>query len=381
LNPVQPSLCNLTPPNSSAGGAGAVAVFRTPREMERKERVLVIGGAGAIGKRLIEALVRRSGPGSVVAALRTTPLPAHLAPNVICEFGVDVRNEASLRDLLSKHGPTISWVWNLAAPLSVETAVDPAVARDVTVGGMERLLRCMKEAGLSRICFSDSIGSFGASAPREHATAAWLAAHPEQDPGSDYGLQKRECRALLARYAREHGFDTRWAVIPGVLHTDAAWGAGTTEYALDAMLCAARGRPFASPVPHAAVLPMIFSDDLVDGLLRLMDARRVDLREPEGGYALAGFSFSAEALFALLRARPSGFEEAGEALTPAARFAELWPNSLSGEEAKRDLGFVARWGFEGAVEEILKEHVAREGGGGKGERREQPPAGSPADTA
>ena len=170
-------------------------------------------------------------------------------------------------------------------------------------------------------------------------------------------------------------------MIPGVLHTDAAWGAGTTEYALDAMLCAARGRPFASPVPHAAVLPMIFSDDLVDGLLRLMDARRVDLREPEGGYALAGFSFSAEALFALLRARPSGFEEAGEALTPAARFAELWPNSLSGEEAKRDLGFVARWGFEGAVEEILKEHVAREGGGGKGERREQPPAGSPADTA
>ena len=320
--------------------------------------VLVIGGAGAIGKRLIAALLARGGAGSVVAALRSTPLPAALAARAVCEFGVDVRDEASLARLLAKHAPCIGWVWNLAAPLSVETAADPAVARDVTVGGLERLLRAMRGAGLSRVCFSDSIGSFGAAAPRERAPAAWLAAHPAQDPGSDYGAQKRECRALLSRYSREHGFDARWAVIPGVLHTDEQWGAGTTEYALDAMLCAARGAPFASPVPRGAVLPMIFADDLVEGLLRLMDAERAALREPEAGYALAGFSFSAEELFELLRGRFPAFE-ASEALTPAAAFAELWPNSISAEEAQRDLGFVAKTGFLGAVEAILAAHAAR----------------------
>jgi threonine 3-dehydrogenase len=342
----------------------------------QQPRVLVIGGAGAIGRRLIEALVARGGPGSVVAALRTTTLPAALAPRVVCEFGVDVRSEASLRALFAKHAASTSWVWNLAAPLSVETAADPAVAHDVTVGGMERLLRCMKEAGLSRICFSDSIGSFGAAAPRENAAAAWLTAHPLQDPGSDYGRQKRGCRELLQRYAAQHGFDTRWAVIPGVLHTDAAWGAGTTEYALDAMLCAARGAPFASPVPRGAVLPMIFADDLVEGLLRLMDADRARLREPEGGYALAGFSFSAGQLFALLAARFPTFE-AGEALTPAAAFAELWPNSISAEEARRDLGFVARSGFLDTVEAILRAHGAAAGGsGGAAAGGGAPPAAS-----
>jgi threonine 3-dehydrogenase len=325
-----------------------------------QKAVLVIGGAGAIGKRLIAALVARGGAGCVIAALRATPLPAALAARVVCEFGVDVRDEASLRALLAKHGPSISWVWNLAAPLSVETAADPAVARDVTVGGMARLLRCMLDAGLSRLCFSDSIGSFGAAAPRENATAAWLTAHPEQDPGSDYGAQKRECRALMARYAAEHGFDTRWAVIPGVLHTDASWGAGTTEYALDAMLCASRGAPFASPVPRASVLPMIFADDLVDGLLRLMDADRKSLREPEGGYAISGFSFSAGELFDLLHRRFPGFR-AEEELTAAAVFAELWPNSLGAEEARRDLGFVARYGFADTVVAILREHASRDG--------------------
>ena len=60
-------------------------------------------------------------------------------------------------------------------------------------------------------------------------------------PGSDYGRQKRKCRDLLRAYTAEGG-DTRWAVIPGVLHADATWGAGTTEYALDLILCAVEGR-------------------------------------------------------------------------------------------------------------------------------------------
>ena len=266
--------------------------------------------------------------------------------------------------LLKKYaGCSDLWVWNLAAPLSVETAADPDVARDVTVGGMEKLLRCMREAGLSRICFSDSIGSFGASAPREDASASWLTEHPHQDPGSDYGVQKRDVRALLSEYAREHGFDTRWAVIPGVLHTDASWGAGTTEYALDAMLCAARGQAFVCPIPRAAVLPMIFADDLIEGLLRLMDAKRDDLREPEAGYALAGFSFSADELLLLLKRRFPNFEVTeASGPTAAARFALLWPDSISAREADTDLRFKARFGFLETVDAILSAHAARERG-------------------
>ena len=193
-------------------------------EPSAAHRTLVIGGAGAIGRRLIAALVACNGPGSVIAGLRSTPLAPDLAPQVICEFGVDVRKEDTIRSLLSKYAGTIDVVWNLAAPLSVDTAKDPGVAHDVVVGGMERLLRCMKENGLRRLCFSDSIGSFGADAPRTDATAAWLTENPRQDPGSDYGLQKRACREMMAEYSASHGFDTRWAVIPGVLHSDNRFG-------------------------------------------------------------------------------------------------------------------------------------------------------------
>jgi len=92
--------------------------------------------------------------------------------------------------LIVKYSQDIGVVWNLAAPLSVETASDPNMANEVTVKGFERLIRAMDKAKMpetTKICFSDSIGSYGRSAPRNEATADWLVANPTQDPGSEYG--------------------------------------------------------------------------------------------------------------------------------------------------------------------------------------------------
>lgn len=332
---------------------------RPPPPPPAPHTILVIGAAGAIGRRLVAALADYE-PGCVVCALRRTPLDEPLASKVTCEFGVDVRDEATIRAVVRKYKATLTTVWNLAAPLSVDTARDPSVARDVTVGGMERLLRAMKEeSSATRMLFSDSIGSFGGAAPREDATARWLAEHPEQDPGSDYGRQKRGCRELMKEYATAHGFDCRWAVIPGVLHEDATWGGGTTEYALDAIRCAAEGAPFACPVPADARLPMIHADDLVAGLLALMDAPRERLTNPEAGYALAGFSFAASELFDHLATLAPGFSHTVALDPAAAAFAALWPDRLGQAEAIADLGFVADIAFEETVDRIFQAHRAR----------------------
>ena len=78
---------------------------------------LVIGAAGAIGKRLIAGLTSRGD--HVVAALRRTPLPDHLQIAVAAqEMGINVTDLESLRGVFKKH-PDIHAVWNLAAPLSV----------------------------------------------------------------------------------------------------------------------------------------------------------------------------------------------------------------------------------------------------------------------
>jgi hypothetical protein len=44
---------------------------------------------------------------------------------------VDIRDPRTLDAVFERHGATIDTVWNLAAPLSVETAANPAVAEEV----------------------------------------------------------------------------------------------------------------------------------------------------------------------------------------------------------------------------------------------------------
>jgi hypothetical protein len=110
--------------------------FPSGVEKERT-RVLIIGASGAIGKELVATISATRGPSSVVAALRKTPLPAALVAEtgVVSEFGVDLRNASSVEAVVSKYADELFAVWNLAAPLSVESEQDPSLAEDVTVGG------------------------------------------------------------------------------------------------------------------------------------------------------------------------------------------------------------------------------------------------------
>jgi len=256
-------------------------------------------------------------------------------------------------------------VWNLAAPLSVETAIDPAVAEAVTVGGMKNVLAAMQRVGARRICFTDSIGSFGAAAPRDGATARWLHENPSQDPGSDYGRQKRSCRELMARFAQEHGGDPRFAVLPGVLHSETVWGNGTTEYALDALLGAPHqstkhGLPassaFVCPIDPDVRMPMVFVDDLMRGLIALQDAEESDLIEPERGYCIPGLSFTPNELFVEIRKHHPGFGFRVELDENMNKFASLWPNTLGTTEAARDLGYSPQMELPGIVKRVLGAH-------------------------
>mmetsp|Transcript_43703 Transcript_43703/g.132302 ORF Transcript_43703/g.132302 Transcript_43703/m.132302 type:complete len:348 (-) Transcript_43703:91-1134(-) len=322
--------------------------------------VLIIGAAGAVGKRLVGALAARGE--MIVAADRAPQLPAQLERVVASsETGVDVRDAEGLRHLMRRH-PSVHTVWNLAAPLSVETALDPKVAEEVTVGGMRNVLAAMGETGVRRILFTDSIGSFGARAPRRGCTARWLTQNPTQDPGSDYGRQKRGCRDLLREFAFRGG-DPRWAVLPGVLHSEAAWGRGTTEYALEALQAASRREPYVCPVDLDVPMPMIYVDDLMRGLVALQDASEEQLREPERGYAMAGLSFTAGELFEEIRRHVPDFRFTVDLCPNMSKFAKLWPDAMSAAEAQADLGFKARVGLREVVDAVLSAHAERDGRG------------------
>jgi threonine 3-dehydrogenase len=313
-----------------------------------KKNVLVIGASGAIGKKLVQYFLEHDI--QVIAAIRKTPLPSQLTNKyeksnlLIQEFGVDVRNRVTLLNVFKKY-EKIDAVWMLAAPLSIEAAQNPIFSHEVVVGGMKNILSVMNESGNSkRICFSDSIGSYGCDAPRLNCTAEWLTTHPKQDPGSEYGKQKRICRELMVQWVngKAKGIrDSRFAVIPGVLHTDSIWGDGTTEYALDAIKCAINNTEYICPVPPNQYLPMIMRSDLIQGLYKLTFSNNIN--EPEGGYAMSGLSFTPEELFIVIKKKIPTFKwKYNNEPSEATLFSSLWPDTLSSNESMRDLEFVAK---------------------------------------
>ena len=117
-------------------------------------KLFIIGASGAIGQQLIRACIKERGPFSCIAAINRSALPRDLALNTICETGFDICNRESVHRALAKYRDQIYAVWNLAAPLSVDTANDPNSAFEITVGGMRTVCSVMMELGLRRIFFS-----------------------------------------------------------------------------------------------------------------------------------------------------------------------------------------------------------------------------------
>jgi len=342
--------------------------------MSKKPATLIIGAAGAIGKRLCQALTERgtrviaSDRMDVAGSLARVMEPNERRLGGACVGGIDVCDPETVARLFREYADERTTIWNLAAPLSVETALDPAVAEAVTVGGMRNVLSAMADVGARRICFTDSIGSFGATSPRTNATARWLHENPTQDPGSAYGLQKRACRELMAEFVATKNGDSRFAVLPGVLHDNPVWGNGTTEYALDALLAAPHqqtkhglpvGGAYICPIEPDVRIPMVYVDDLMRGLIKLQEADESALTEPEQGYCVPGLSFTPAELFDEIRKHHPGFGYRVETDANMNKFAKLWPDELSGEQPLRDLGYAPTVDLVSMVSKVLAAHEDR----------------------
>ena len=59
--------------------------------------------------------------------------------------------KSMLKSMLHLARGFVHTVWNLAAPLSVETAKNPLIARQVTINGMRNVLWAMYEAKIKKI--------------------------------------------------------------------------------------------------------------------------------------------------------------------------------------------------------------------------------------
>ena len=79
-------------------------------------KTIIIGAAGAVGKRLCTALARAGG--EVIACDRMEFIPSTIRFMASKSIGgVDVRDQEALNKVFAEHGDEHTTVWNLASPL------------------------------------------------------------------------------------------------------------------------------------------------------------------------------------------------------------------------------------------------------------------------
>jgi D-erythronate 2-dehydrogenase len=154
-------------------------------------KILVIGAAGMIGRKLVERL---SGDGATLVLQDVVPFEGK--KNAVVS---DLAAPGEAEKLVAERPELI---FHLAAVVSGEAEADFDKGYRVNLDGTRRLFEAIRKESYSpRVVFTSSIAVFGAPFP-EAIDDEFLNA-----PLTSYGTQKAVCELLLSDYSRRGFFD------------------------------------------------------------------------------------------------------------------------------------------------------------------------------
>lgn len=165
-------------------------------------KVLVIGAAGMVGRKLVAALLASGRVGE--QAINSLALADVIAPSVPASTIAITTSAADLSvpevaERLVQDRPDL--IFHLAAIVSGEAEADFEKGYRINLDGTRHLLEAIRLAGQAapyrpRLIFTSSIAVFGEPLP------AVIGDTQEHTPLTSYGTQKAICELLLADYSR-----------------------------------------------------------------------------------------------------------------------------------------------------------------------------------
>jgi UDP-glucuronate decarboxylase len=226
-------------------------------------RILVTGGAGFIGSHLCE---RQEEQGH----------------DVICLDNLFTGSHANVRHLEGRPGfrfvehdvcepllVDVDRIFNLACPASpIHYQVNPMKTVQTNVMGALNMLEIARRMG-ARILQASTSEVYGDPAVHPQVESYWGNVNPT-GPRACYDEGKRVAETLMSDYHRQAGVDIRIARIfntygPRMAEND---GRVVSNFILQAL----RGEPITLYGTGEQTRSFCYVDDLVDGLIRLMDA-------------------------------------------------------------------------------------------------------------
>lgn len=241
------------------------------------KRVLVTGGTGFIGRRLVEALTT-----ACEANVRVMARNLARATDV-ARFPIElVRGDVSVADDVERTIQGCDLVFHCAAV----AGTDAKTARAVNVGGTENVLAAALRAGVERVVHISSLTVYGFPADGDLDETA-----PRQYSGMNYADTKLDAEKLAFEYHNKHGLPVS-IIQPACVYGPfgGAWTTGVLDQLQnDRIILVDGGDGLANPVyvddVIRAILLAAVKEQAIGQAFLISDGQRVTWREFYGQYA------------------------------------------------------------------------------------------------
>jgi nucleoside-diphosphate-sugar epimerase len=288
--------------------------------------VLITGGTGNLGSRLVVPLIRR-GERVVVYDIQPKPhVPSAEFKQVKVVTG-DLGDREAVVKVVASH--QIDTIFHFGAILSASAEENPYPAWRVNMDGTMNVLDAARLANTRKVIFTSTVATYGEGISRlDDETPQW--------PQSLYGVAKVAGERLGVYYHQRFGVDFRGLRLPPVLTARGPDG-GTSAYCSAVFEHSARNGAYDFYVRPSTRAPMIYIEDAIAGLLQLHDAAEEKLSRRV--YNVVGLSPTAEDLAAAVRRH---LPKVKISYTPdplRMNIVESWPHQVDDSAARRDWGW------------------------------------------
>ena len=291
---------------------------------------MITGALGQIGTELVLKCREIYGTENVLATDIREPeadSPIKEGPFEI----LDVTDIERMKEIVSEFKPDA--MMHMAALLSATAEKNPQLAWNINMGGLVNALETAREYDLQFFTPS-SIGAFGPTTPKKDTPQNTI-----QQPTTMYGVNKVAGELLCQYYFTKFGVDTRSVRFPGLISHVKEPGGGTTDYAVEIYFEAVREGKYTSFIAENTFMDMMFMDDAIDAIIKLMEADGVKLIN-RNAYNLSGMSIEPEMVAAAIKEFYPNFELAYDVDPTRQTIADSWPDNIDVSCAR------AEWGFE-----------------------------------
>lgn len=309
-------------------------------------KFLVTGALGQIGTELVVRLREMYGDENVLPTDIRMP---EAGPMVGKPFEIlDVTDKDRVMEMVGSFQPDS--IIHLAALLSATAEKNPALAWDVNMGGLFNTIEAARIYDTQYFTPS-SIGSFGPSTPKENTPQ-----DTTQRPTTMYGVNKVTGELLMDYYYTKFGVDTRSVRFPGLISYVQEPGGGTTDYAVEIYYDAIRKGEYTSFIDKGTYMDMMFMDDAIDAVIKLLHADP-DRLTTRNAFNVTAMSIEPEMVAESIRKHIPDFKLNYDVDPERQSIAETWPNSLDVSEAKKQWDFNPKYDLD-KMTEVMLENVS-----------------------